>query len=122
MIIQLVGEWEWLSTLRTLVTRALSELSLLESVKLQESNDPSYKMELGITENPALCIEEESIDFKDMIFQWEIPEYEEIRSMFLSILWDEEDHGGGCGSCSSGGCGSCGEWEDEEWSCSTGCH
>lgn len=122
MIIQLVGDWEWLSTLRTLVTRALGELSLLDSVKLQESNDPSYKMELGITENPALCIEEESIDFKDMIFQWEIPEYEEIRSMFLSILWDEEDHGGGCGSCSSGGCGSCGEWEDEEWSCSTGCH
>lgn len=71
-------------------------------------------MELGITENPSLCIEEESIDFKDMIFQGEIPEYDEIKSMFLSILGDEDDHeGGGCGTCGDGeeeegsGCGTC---------------
>ena len=107
MIIQLVGEGEPLSNLKSLVEKALGELSLSDAVKVQESNDPSYKMDLGITENPALCIEEESIDFKDMIFQGEIPEYEEIKSMFLSILGDEEDHGGGCGSCSSGGCGTC---------------
>jgi hypothetical protein len=43
-------------------------------------------MELGITENPALAIEEESIDFKDMIFQGEIPEYDEINLCFSLFL------------------------------------
>jgi hypothetical protein len=123
MIIQIVGEGENLSSLKSLVEKALSELSLTDAVKVQETNDPSYKMELGVTENPALCIEEESIDFKDMIFQGEIPEYDEIKSMFLSILGDEEDHEGGwCGSCSTGWCGTCGEEEWEDESCSTGCH
>lgn len=69
-------------------------------------------MELGITENPALAIEEESIDFRDMIFQGEVPAYDEIKSMFISILGDDTD-GHGCGdSCGTGGCGSC----------DTGCH
>lgn len=113
MIITLVGEWEALTTLKNLVQKALSELALDDAVKINETNDSAYKMELGITENPALCIEEESIDFKDMIFQGETPEYDEIKSMFLSILGDEEDHGGGCGSCSTGGCGTCGDGEEE---------
>lgn len=113
MIITLVGEGESLSTLKNLVQKSLTELALDDAVKINETNDAAYKMELGITENPALCIEEESIDFKDMIFQGEIPEYDEIKSMFLSILGDEEDHGGGCGSCSTGGCGTCGDGEEE---------
>lgn len=33
----------------------------------------AYKMELGITQNPALCIEESSIHFKDMIFEGVVP-------------------------------------------------
>lgn len=49
-------------------------------------NDESYKMELGITENPALCIEEESIDFRDVIFQGIIPEKAEIKSLLTSIV------------------------------------
>ncbi len=121
MIIKLIGEWTSLSSLEALVKQALSELALDDAVKLESTNDAAYKMELGITELPALAIEEESIDFKDMIFQWEVPEYDEIKSMFLSILGDEEDHGGGCGSCSTGSCGTCGDEEDkEEWSgCAT---
>lgn len=56
-------------------------------------------MELGITENPALAIEEESIEFRDMIFQGEVPPYEDIKSMFISILGDDDDHGeGSCGT------------------------
>ncbi len=105
MLIRLVGEWTELSTLKDIVDRALSELSLTDSVVVESSNDAAYKLELGITENPALCIEESSIDFKDMIFQGEVPEYEEIKSMFVSILGDDEDHEGG--SCGTGGCGSC---------------
>jgi hypothetical protein len=108
MIIQLVGEGTSLTDLEVLVNKALGELSLSDAVTVKISNDPAYKMELGITESPALCIEEESIEFKDMIFQGEVPEYEEIKSMFVSILGDD-DHGdscgtGGCGDCGSGGC------------------
>ena len=64
-------------------------------------------MELGITGNPALCIEETSIDFKDMIFEGIIPEQVELDSMFTSILGSSEMEGdSGCsGACSSGGCG-----------------
>lgn len=105
MIIQLVGHGEELTKLSSLVEKALSELALDDSVTVQTTDDALYKMELGITENPALAIEEESIDFKDMIFQGEVPEYDEIKSMFLSILWDED---GGIGwSCGTGGCDTC---------------
>ncbi len=111
MIIQLVGEGTSLTDLEVLVNKALGELALSDAVTVKISNDPAYKMELGITESPALCIEEESIEFKDMIFQGEVPEYEEIKSMFLSILGDD-DHDNEGGSCGTGGCGDCG----------SGCH
>lgn len=69
MIIKLVGSGEELQNLESLVNKALSELALDDAVKVETTDDSAYKMELGITENPALAIEEESIDFKDMIFQ-----------------------------------------------------
>ncbi len=106
MIIKLVGSGPELENLQNLVQQSLTELALADSVKIETTDDPSYKMELGITENPALAIEEESIEFRDMIFQGEVPAYEEIKSMFISILGDDEDHGGG--SCSTEwGCGTC---------------
>lgn len=108
MIIHLIGSGDEINTLETLVNKSLSELALDDAVKVKISNDEALKMELGVTQNPALAIEEESIDFKDMIFQGEVPEYDEIKSMFISILGDEDDGIGGCGSCgTSGGCGSC---------------
>lgn len=106
MIIKLIGSGPELTTLETLVKQALTELALDDAVKLETTDDAAYKLELGITENPALAIEEESIDFRDMIFQGEVPAYDEIKSMFISILGDEEDHGSG-GSCGTGGCGTC---------------
>lgn len=96
MIIQLIGEGTGVAELETLVNKALSELALSDAVTVKLSNDPAYKMELGITESPALCIEEESIEFKDMIFQGEVPAYDEIKSMFVSILGDDESHGSSC--------------------------
>lgn len=105
MIIKLVGSGNELDTLSQSVKKALEELALDDAVKLESTNDEAYKMELWITQNPALAIEEESIDFRDMIFEGEIPEYDEIKSMFLSILGDEED--AGIGGCSSGSCDSC---------------
>ena len=107
MIIKLVGNWIDITTLEESVRKSLTELNLIDEVSVEITDDAAYKMELWITENPALCIEESSIDFKDVIFQWEIPEYAEIKSMFLSILWDDESHSGG--SCSSDGWG-CSTW------------
>jgi hypothetical protein len=110
MIIKLVWTWSEVEILESLVLKSLAELSLDDAVKVEKTDDAAYKMELGITENPALAIEEESIEFKDMIFQGEVPEYEEIKSMFVSILGDDtEGHGDSCGT---GGCGDC----------SSGCH
>ncbi len=69
MIIKLVGSGTELDTLSTLVKQALIELALDDAVKIETTDDAAYKMELGITENPALALEEESIEFRDMIFQ-----------------------------------------------------
>jgi len=55
-------------------------------VGVENSTDTTLKSELGISESSALVIEEESIDFKDMIFEGMIPEDEEIKSMFFSII------------------------------------
>lgn len=109
MKIVLVGEGELLKNLENLVATSLSELWLDTLVQVESTNDPAYKMELGIELNPALCIEESTIDFKDMIFEGVVPEKAELISMFTSILGSQEEGGGcgspgGCGSCSSGGC------------------
>ena len=104
MKIKLVGTWPEITTLEELVKKSLIELALDDTVKVEKTDNKAYKIELGITENPA--IEEESIDFKDVIFQGEIPEYDEIKSMFISILGDDTEwHGDSCGT---GGCGDCG--------------
>ena len=50
------------------------------------SQEESLKTELNITEQPALLIEEESIDFKDVIFQGMVPDEAEIKSMFISVI------------------------------------
>ncbi len=121
MIIKLVWSGNELTELENLVNKALSELTLDDAVAVQTTDDANYKLELGIDQNPALAIEEESIDFRDMIFQGEIPAYDEIKSMFISILGDEEESSGSCGTgCGTGGCGSCGT-EEEDSGCSTGC-
>lgn len=69
MIIKLVGSGAEFENLENLVIKSLTELALIDAVKVEKTDDANYKLELGVTENPALCIEEESIEFKDMIFQ-----------------------------------------------------
>jgi len=86
MLIKLVGFGEPLENLKNIVTSVLSELGFTDVVKVETTDDAAYKLELGVTQNPALCIEEDAIEFKDVIFEGVIPEKEEIKSMFLSIL------------------------------------
>jgi hypothetical protein len=114
MIIKLVGEGADLARLQDLVQGSLSNLGLTDLVSIEITDDSAYKMELGITQNPALCIEESSIDFKDMIFEGVVPEKAELDSMFVSILGSSDessgggcDTGGSCGTCGTGGCGTC---------------
>ncbi len=89
------------------VKLSLDELWLVDFIELEQTEDISLKEELQIKESPALVIEEESINFKDMIFEWMVPEAEEIKAMFLSII----------GSSSGGWCGR--KWADG--SCGSGC-
>jgi len=85
---------------------SLEELGLTDFIKLEETNDSKIKEEMKIKSEPALIIEEESIDFKDTIFEWQTPDLEEIKSMLISIIWWES--GWSCGSKDENG--SCGTW------------
>lgn len=96
------------------VNFSIEELGLSDFVQAEITQDETIKQELNISLEPALIIEEESIDFKDMIFEGIVPDTEELKSMFISIIgggWDGGScsTGGGCssGSCGTGWCGSC---------------
>lgn len=69
------------------VHKVLEELWLKDFISVETSQDEALQKELNITKEPALIVEEESIDFKDTIFEWIVPEEEELRSMFVSIIW-----------------------------------
>ena len=102
------GKSEQSTILTDKIRLVLEELGLTDFVVVETTDDETMKEELKITQESALIIEEESINFKDMIFEWIVPEPEELKSMFISII------GGG-----SGGwwCGS----KDENGSCGTWC-
>ena len=72
--------------MQQLVIFSLQTLGFSDIVKVELTDDAAYKLELGITQNPALCIEEETIEFRDMIFEGIIPEKADIDAMFLSIF------------------------------------
>jgi hypothetical protein len=82
------------------VNFSLEELWLLDFINVESTNDEKLKEELNIQKEPALIIEEESIDFKDVIFEWIIPEEDELKSMFISIIWWNDWNSW----CNSGAC------------------
>jgi len=84
------------------VKTGIDDLWLTDFIVLEETNDESMKKELNITKEPALIIEEESIEFKDVIFEWIVPEEEEIKSMLISIIWWDSEWWG----CAPWWCGS----------------
>ena len=108
MLVKLVGSGQELENLEKSVSSALGGLGLSDFVKVESTDDAAYKTELGISANPALCIEEESIEFKDMIFEGTVPDQAELSSMFASIFGGGESEAGcSTDSCGSGGCGTC---------------
>ena len=104
MLIRLTGSESNANKLLENVVQSLEHLGLLATVEVEIFDDEAYKESLNITQDPALCIEESSIDFKDMIFEWVIPETWELNTMFLSIFWAPEGSGTSCGP---GGCDTC---------------
>lgn len=85
------------------VNAGVNELGLEDFMTTEITQDESLKAELNISSEPALIIEEESIGFKDMIFEGMIPDIDELKSMFISIVGGGWDAGG----CSTGSCGTC---------------
>jgi len=101
MKVYIYGESVTSRDLEKRVYSVLEELGLSDFITLEMTTDENLKTELNISEDSALIIEEESIDFKDMIFEGMIPEEEELKSMFLSIIGWWSSWGG----CAPGGCG-----------------
>lgn len=110
MKIRIYGNDEQSQALLEKVEFATQELWLNDFITSELTNDEALKSELNISKEPALIIEEDSIGFKDMIFEGIVPEIDELKSMFISIVgwWDSEGWGCSTGSCGTwGGCGSC---------------
>lgn len=106
MKIKIYGSNEDTTTLLEKVNFSIEELGLWDFISAEITNDEILKEQLNISKEPALIIEEESIDFKDMIFEWIVPEVDEIKSMFVSIIWGwDESSGWSCGTW-----GWCGSW------------
>ncbi len=107
MKVILYWDAESVAPLQKAVASSLDELGLAEFLPVEVSNSDELKTKLDISEVPALIINEESIDFEDVIFQWMVPSEEEIKSMFISVIWWNEG-GWSCGSKEADG--SCGTW------------
>jgi len=103
MLIKIYWEENNTKELLEKVHYTLEELWLNDFIKVETTTDIKLKEELNITKEPALIVEEESIDFKDTIFEWIIPDDDELKSMFISIIgwWEIWD------SCSPSACSSC---------------
>ncbi len=69
------------------VNLSLEELWLESFVEIETSHDEKLKQDLSITKEPALIVEEEAIEFRDTIFEWIIPNEDELKWMFVSIIW-----------------------------------
>jgi len=86
------------------VNSSLNDLWLVDFIKIETSHDENIKKELNITKEPALIVEEEAIDFKDTIFEWIVPDEEELKSMFISIVWWSDSW------CAPTDCWTCASW------------
>ncbi|MFA6080067.1 MAG: hypothetical protein WC753_01135 [Candidatus Gracilibacteria bacterium] len=106
MLIRIVGEGPDAETLFSRVQIALEELGLLSDAILERYDTPVYREELHITTTPALCIEESSIDFRDMIFEGVVPEQNEVNNVMISLFGTGESSSS-CGTCSGGSCDAC---------------
>lgn len=105
MEVKIVWEEKDAQELFKRVSESIEELDLWKFIKFDIDNNEDLRLELNITSSPALVIIEPEIDFRDVIFQWETPEKEEIMSMFMSIIW--VDSSSEVWWCETWGCNTC---------------
>ena len=86
MIIRIVGTSPDADILLSRVQASLEELGLLSHTTVEIYDTPEYREQMKITNFPALCIEESSINFRDMIFEGVIPEHSELSNLFISLF------------------------------------
>lgn len=91
MLIRIVGTSPDSDTLLSRVQASLEELGLLSHTTVELYDIPEYREQMKIQNLPALCIEEESINFRDMIFEGVIPEHAELVSLFISLFGSGEE-------------------------------
>jgi len=97
MKIQIYWNDEKSTKLFNLIQTSLEELGLSDFIEIEINFNEELKLELNIKETPALIIIEESIDFKDTIFEGQIPTKEEIKSMLISIIgWNDSSSDSSC--------------------------
>lgn len=94
------NNWDW-DNLFKITKESLDELGLSEFIEVESTSDETYKTALNISETPAFCIEEPAMDFKDMLFEWQVPEKNEISNLMIALIWWDD------WSCSSSECHSC---------------
>ncbi len=90
MLIRIVGTSPDADTLFSRVQASLEELGLSSHAVVEKYDTPEYRTMMKITSFPALCLEESSIDFRDMIFEGVVPEQKEIVNLFISLFGTEE--------------------------------
>ena len=92
-------------TLYNYTQEALDTLWLSELIIVETSTASDIKKRLKITKSPALIVQENTIDFEDIIFEWMVPKKEEIVQMVVDIIWWEAGNLGW--GCSPVDCTSC---------------
>lgn len=106
MLVKIYGNTPDAQALFDEVCATVDELKISELISCQLTYDTNLAQELNISKEPALILQEDAIDFKDTIFEGQIPHREDLKSMFVSILWiDTSTHTGKW--CSAWGCSTC---------------
>lgn len=101
MILKVIG---WTSIFTNLFKEVIDEFNLNNEIDLIAVEEISETYKEMVTEQPAICIEEPTIDFYDVIMQGEEISREEIKDLVLSLSslnWNTSCDSN-CSSCSSG--------------------
>ena len=91
MNIKILGKNKDSELLFDKVNNILEELWLNDFIKVKKTTSSKLKKEFNIKKEPALIVEEESINFTDIIFEWIIPNDEKLKSIFINIIgwWND---------------------------------
>jgi methyl coenzyme M reductase subunit C len=88
MEIKIIWDWKDVEKLNKITIEVIKELELEDFLKANILNlEEETKQLLNITKQPAFVICEPEIDFEDLIFEWFIPEKEDLKNMILGLVW-----------------------------------